>query len=60
MEVNGKASCLCDLGFYGELCEFIAFEGSGVALAFSGVAEAKAEYPLSVSDCHDHSCQPQQ
>ena len=47
MEVDGKASCLCDLGFYGDICEFIAFEGSGAALAFTGVPEAQAEYPLA-------------
>lgn len=35
-EVDGKAVCLCDLGFYGALCEFIAFSGSGLALSFDG------------------------
>jgi hypothetical protein len=47
-EIDGKAVCLCDLGFYGEVCEFIAFDGSGIALAFDGKdAAAQAEYPLS-------------
>jgi hypothetical protein len=47
-EVDGKAVCLCDLGFYGEVCEFIAFDGSGIALAFDGAdAAAQVEYPLS-------------
>jgi hypothetical protein len=47
-EIDGKAVCICDLGFYGEVCEFIAFSGSGIALAFDGKdAAAQAEYPLT-------------
>jgi hypothetical protein len=33
---DGKPSCLCDLGFHGNSCELIDFDGSGLALSFKG------------------------
>jgi hypothetical protein len=36
----GAPSCLCDLGFHGQSCELIDFDGSGLALHFTGGRDA--------------------
>jgi hypothetical protein len=47
-EIRGAAHCLCDLGFQGDVCERLDFQGSGLALTFPGsVQHPGVAYPLT-------------